>query len=154
MGYFTPCFGEINARDWGIIGDGVTDNGKALYALRDHLRSLSKRTIVFPPGEYLTTKPYWLKGIPKVKILGYGATFRSCAEGKNCWNIDNTPCVGNLNVFRNLCGDSFTHDHKGCRSFGSTISSESAGASSVTVTDESSPGTGRALIYGLKRDDG
>ena len=47
----------INASDFGLVGDGVTDNTMGLRRLRDHIRGLEDRPIVveFGPGHYLYT---------------------------------------------------------------------------------------------------
>jgi hypothetical protein len=53
----------IDASDFGLVGDGVSDNAPGLRRLRDHIRGLGDRPIVvdFEPGHYCYTDNTWWK---------------------------------------------------------------------------------------------
>ena len=67
----------VNARDFGIVGDGSTDDAEAinwmLYQIycREATNSKSKKTIYFPPGEYVVKST--LKIPSKAHLVGAGS---------------------------------------------------------------------------------
>lgn len=67
----------VNARDFGIVGDGVTDDSDAinwmLYQIycREPANDKSKKTIYFPPGLYVVKKT--IKIPSETSIVGAGA---------------------------------------------------------------------------------
>ncbi len=52
--------------EFGVVGDGATDNAAALIAMRQALRQDTSKLyrIFFPPGDYRYTNNRWLFGIP------------------------------------------------------------------------------------------
>ncbi len=49
--------GTINLRDFGAVGDGVTDDGPALQLALDALQSQGGGTLYIPPGHYAIITP-------------------------------------------------------------------------------------------------
>jgi hypothetical protein len=59
----------VNVKDFGAVGDGVTDDTAAIQAA---LNTSSGKTLIFQSGVYRVTGP--LNGLSNTHILGYGAT--------------------------------------------------------------------------------
>lgn len=73
------------AADAGGIGDGATDNSAAFNRLGADLLN-SGATVVVVPGVYLFDHSLCLnsfRNIPKLRIVGYGATFQNTYVGQN-----------------------------------------------------------------------
>ena len=63
----------INVSDFGVVGDGVTDNSIKLIEMRDKLIARGRKhpyEIVFQKGRYLYTNNRWLMGLMDVKVKG------------------------------------------------------------------------------------
>lgn len=43
---------KFNVKDWGLVGDGVTDDAPALRTLMAHVNTLNKAVVYFPQGNY------------------------------------------------------------------------------------------------------
>lgn len=65
---------SINVLDpqYGVSGDGVTDDTHALTAIRNTLAALGGGTIIFPPTQYHLSG--YLELFDNLTIVGYGAT--------------------------------------------------------------------------------
>lgn len=75
-------FGEVaNVRDFGALGDGVTDDTAAIQAAVDGLPAIGG-TIYFPPGTYLFTTTVFLPSNTTVKGDG-PATIMKAIAGAN-----------------------------------------------------------------------
>ena len=73
----------IDASDFGLVGDSVTDNTMGLRRLRDHIRGLEDRPVVvdFEPGHYLYTDNTWWKfGERSVTLRFNGARVENVSE--------------------------------------------------------------------------
>jgi hypothetical protein len=77
----------INVKDFGVVGDGVTDNFSALQSVAASLTD--NTTVVFPPGEYLISYStprspslpngvvaFSIKDLKNIKIIAQGATIK------------------------------------------------------------------------------
>lgn len=69
----------LNVKDYGAIGDGVTDDSDAIQAAIDQTEY---NTIVFPAGTYMLTKPLNIKR-SNFTMVGYGATLTKDAFTNN-----------------------------------------------------------------------
>lgn len=133
---------SISVKDFGAVGDGVTDDTAAIQAALNYLTG--NQTLLFPGGRYSITaaggvidaQGLLLTNVDDITILGYGATlFRADAPT----NFNKKPLtVTNCDQF-NLIGLSF--DNNGSLYFGGTSIYES---SNVIVKDcrfyDSAPG--------------
>lgn len=73
----------IDASDFGLVGDGVSDNTTGLRRLRDHIRGLEDRPVVveFEPGHYLYTDNTWWKfGERSVTLRFNGARVENVSQ--------------------------------------------------------------------------
>lgn len=74
----------IDVREFGVVGDGSTDNATALIALRDYCIGVSRSQHwhwTFPPGVYHYTNNRWLVGLLNIRVSGYGASLRCTSTG-------------------------------------------------------------------------
>src|SRR3990167_4016078 len=138
----------INPTAYGVIGDGVTDNKNALYAMRDYLRTISNPVQVnFEPGTYLYSGNLWTKGINDLTLNCEGSTFKCTAVSPT--DFDKLPFTGNQGVFNNSGYETY---NAASTIFGYKINSNEAGSSTVTTSTASDAGnftTGnKVLIYG------
>lgn len=60
----------ISVKDFGAVGDGVTDDTAAIQAAAN---AASGQILIFPPGEYVVTNGFGMTGDGSI-ISGYGAT--------------------------------------------------------------------------------
>lgn len=76
----TTRFSDIvNIKDFGAVGDGVTDDTAAFMAFNAAYQGKSI-TLIIPPGNYpIQLGNAWATGIPELVIWGYGATVGSCS---------------------------------------------------------------------------
>src|SRR6185503_18002320 len=84
---------EINLRDFGAVGDGVTDDGPAFQAALDALATAGGGTLFVPEGKYAITTPVskdftglassiTIKGVESLKpVSPPSATGDELAEG-------------------------------------------------------------------------
>ena len=81
----------INAKWFGVKGDGGTDNSVSLIMLRNFLRARRSRhyAVYFPPGHYQYTNNRWLFGVGSVTIQAYGVRFQCVHTGS--WNANQRP---------------------------------------------------------------
>lgn len=74
---------SVSVKDFGAVGDGVTDDYDALKAAATYINSVGGGTLIFPPGEYLcdryvtagngVTDPMIFTDCDGLSIVGYGA---------------------------------------------------------------------------------
>jgi hypothetical protein len=61
----------VNVRDYGAVGDGVTDDTAAIQTALTSLTSYSKRSLYFPPGTYLISATLTAPiGLSSAQIFG------------------------------------------------------------------------------------
>ena len=92
----------IDASEFGLIGDGVTDNSPALRQLRDYLRGLEDRHVVmdFEPRHYLYTDNTWWKfGECRVTLRFNGARVENVSEHAWTRSWDLLPTSNNPHEF-------------------------------------------------------
>jgi hypothetical protein len=63
--------GWVNIKEFGALGDGVTDDSAAFLAFTAAYSGKSAN-LVIPPGTYITSANYAYSGIKKLVIWGYG----------------------------------------------------------------------------------
>ena len=72
---------EIHSKQFGLAGDGITDDTSAIQALRDYMAANSNIELVFDEGTYLySTSPNWAIAKLVVRALGI-VTFRNTGTG-------------------------------------------------------------------------
>lgn len=74
---------------FGVTGDGVTDNGDALIALRDTLTTDRQYVLFFPPGHYKYSNNRWLWGVKNVVIEANGVQFENISTSG--WHANTRP---------------------------------------------------------------
>lgn len=71
---------SVSVKDFGAVGDGVTDDTVAIQAAIDSVRvgqnDLTMPVVLFPPGIYKTTAEIYVEAKPIV-LSGYGATIKN-----------------------------------------------------------------------------
>jgi len=75
--------------DFGVVGDGATDNSEALMAMRAYMTQYNDVgfKVVFPAGgHYVYNKNIWLNGVNDVIVDGLGSSFQ-CTESE-AWGAD------------------------------------------------------------------
>jgi hypothetical protein len=72
--------GFLNVREFGALGDGVTNDTAAILAC--FAAAIAGSVVLFPPGRYLL-KNYVTIGADGVTVMGYGATILSDASGQD-----------------------------------------------------------------------
>ena len=65
----------VDVTQFGVVGDGTTDNSTNLIAMRDWCEANRQAgvKIFFPPGHYVYTNNQWVPLCDYVEIEGYGA---------------------------------------------------------------------------------
>jgi hypothetical protein len=71
----------VSSKDFGLIGDGVTDNTTAFANLTAYLVAHDGSILSFAPGTYVYTSPRWLEGIKNITVFGNGAKFKNTTAG-------------------------------------------------------------------------
>ncbi len=78
----------LSVKDYGAIGNGVTDDTHAISATIKAVAVTGKRVVYFPPGDYLFTAPYsivesnlWIIGSGNTTTLRYAGTTRGLVIG-------------------------------------------------------------------------
>ncbi len=74
----------VSVKDYGAVGDGVTDDRAAIQSTIDSVSALGGGVIIFPPGDYLVSDVVSLK--ENLTLVGYGATTRRLPNQGN-WEI-------------------------------------------------------------------
>ena len=142
----------VSAKWFGVKGDNTTDNTDVLYNLRRYLRAHDGCTVMFPPGDYVYGRPFWLRGVKTVRLLLHGATFRNKSAGDIPFNVNSQPLVTNtgaFNKFGEVTDEEFT-ESRPC--FGHLFETASAGTDTIvlkTLSDAANFSAGdRILLYG------
>ena len=88
----------VNPLDFGVIGDGKTDNAKALIRLRDDLIKRGRDTswhIIFPEGHYTYSNNRWIMGLKRVRISGLdNVRLQNTSKGRNINDYNPFPRQG------------------------------------------------------------
>lgn len=83
--------GEINVRDYGAVGDGVTDDTAAFEAVVAALKASAGGKVYIPAGTYKCTRPIvWPYHYGSIVIEGEGAKsliYYTATDGTDCWKI-------------------------------------------------------------------
>ena len=70
----------VNVKDFGAVGDGVTDDTAAIQAAIDYSRLSSNGTVIVPDGTYLISQTIIVKS---VIMIGLGGRTRSTIKANN-----------------------------------------------------------------------
>lgn len=84
--------GLINAKKFGVVGNGIIDDTESLQKLIDTYKS--KNVIVLPPGEYKITSPLRIPTGCVIKGFGYRSTIIRVSGAINALNFTNGTGVG------------------------------------------------------------
>jgi hypothetical protein len=143
----------VDVTQFGIVG-GVTDNYPALLRLQAALLAepATAWTVVFPPGVYCSSRPYWLRSIKYLRISAYGAQFKNIANlvAPSAFAADNSPIQVNSTLFLD-----YTSDTLGSASYNLGFAFASANVGDTTLTlvnaaDAANFAAGdRVLLYGF-----
>lgn len=81
----------LSVKDFGVRGDGATDESEALLRLRDYIkfRSDIHFHIHFPPGKYIYDNNRWLLGVHSISLNGSGAKLQCVSN--NAWEANKRP---------------------------------------------------------------
>jgi hypothetical protein len=78
---------QVSVKDFGAVGDGVTDDTAAIQAAIDYIGGAGGGTVIIPPGEYLASELvcYWrgveIKGSGCGRAVGTDVTTINCTTG-------------------------------------------------------------------------
>ena len=75
----------VNVRDFGAVGDGVTDDTEAIQAACDHAGTLGFALIVFPHGSYKVTERIALPG--NCSVNGFGSRIL-CSSSNGAFMVE------------------------------------------------------------------
>ena len=125
----------INAADYGVVGDGETDNSSALLLIRDVLRLDLERlhTVEFPPGHYVYTNNRWLAHTGRVRVNGNGSTFQ-CIYSDPAGRVQNQRPFNMQAPDQNAYDEPFQGSVTGYTS-GFKFATAAAGSRVVTLTE-------------------
>ena len=99
-GFSSALFNSVNVLAYGAVGDGVTDDTKAIQAALDALKTTGG-TIHFPVGIYRLTKSVYFYSNQEL-IFEHGATLLQGAEINNLMMNYSTADKGGYNATQNV----------------------------------------------------
>jgi hypothetical protein len=131
----------IDVSDFGIRGDGKTDNTSAFFKLRRHLMAHPEvgYTLVFPNGRYHYQDGFWLRGVRAYRLLGNGSVF--CNIRPDRYHPQHRTLVLNPGMFTDLNRLPHGTEEHYTSQCGDLIADAVAGASTVELLD--TPPAGR-----------
>ena len=91
----------FNVKDYGAVGDGVTDDYAAITAARDAAKRVPYSTLYFPAGTYLTSQSFW--SASQIRWLGEGknnSTIRCAPSFEGSFLIENGVTVRDVALER------------------------------------------------------
>ncbi|XP_028413097.1 uncharacterized protein LOC114535954 [Dendronephthya gigantea] len=68
-----PIANFLNARDFGVLGDGITDDSRAIQTFVNNA-SLHRKIAFFPSGEYIISQNIWIDGSVSIQGSSRGIT--------------------------------------------------------------------------------
>lgn len=108
----------LSVKDFGAVGDGVTDDKPALDAVGNYLRTLPLSSVVdihWPTGDYLCAGRLLWTNCPSVIIHGNGSTLKNTqgryTGGDDAGGNSYTLFIGKPNLFRNSTDRANHIDH-------------------------------------------
>lgn len=148
---------HFSVADYGILGDGTTDNAANLLLLGAQLRANTNPVrLYWPPSAttYRTSRNEWSRGIKNLVMEGYGASLVNI--NASATNFINRPFIANAGTWWN---DAYGSVYAGAsQQFGYLINSQAGGTQQVTTTtagDAANFAAGnKVLIYGWGQLDG
>jgi hypothetical protein len=75
----------VSVKDFGAVGDGVTDDTVAIQAAINYLNTLNGGTLLFPAGTFKVTAPITLAD--RIKMVGSGGHAGTLISGTHAGNI-------------------------------------------------------------------
>ena len=76
-----PIPNSLNARDFNVLGDGVTDDSHAIQQFIDRAW-LDQRIAFFPSGEYVISRNIWINGTVRIQGSARGMTVLKTSRTK------------------------------------------------------------------------
>ncbi|XP_028413765.1 uncharacterized protein LOC114536606 [Dendronephthya gigantea] len=68
-----PIANSLNARNFGVLGDGITDDSRAIQTFINNA-SLDQKIAFFPSGEYIISENIWIDGSVSIQGSSRGIT--------------------------------------------------------------------------------
>ena len=153
-----PALGYITPQLFGVQVNATTDQLAGLMAMNAFMAANQPAcgwNLVFPPGTYRYSRPYWLRNITRLNVSAYGACFYNSAaeDSPSATDADNYTIQTNPGTF--LIFASPTTQAGAVGTFGYKFTSTAAGSSAVTcsvVGDAANFAPGdKVLLYGFTR---
>lgn len=92
----------VNVKDFGAVGNLIADDTAAIQAAIDYAAPFGRRAVYFPPGNYLTTSPLYVRS--STHIMGCGRSVSLIMANHNGDGIVFEPTgAGSLDVFLSNC---------------------------------------------------
>lgn len=129
---------SYSVRDFGAVGDGITDDTEAIQAAVDYVASIGGGTVFFPVGVYRTTKS--IKWKSRVKALGCGMD-----EGGSGIHMDGTLFSAILNTDGAGTGDDGDNPDVWLRNC--SFENMYIDGAGLTYDKESADGKGLFILY-------
>ncbi len=134
---------QVNVKDYGALGDGVTDDYAALVSAAFSLPA-NYGELVFPPGKYLTTGSIEITGKSNLLISGEGAElFASCAAitVSSLTHVTTTATATTASPHGYLTGDSVSVRGAAQADYNGSFTITVTGANTFTYVMGADPGT-------------
>lgn len=74
----------VSVKDFGAVGDGVTDDTAAIQAAIDFAKDAGRMEVLLPPGTYLIAQTISIYTGTILRGAGVNVTFLKAADGSNC----------------------------------------------------------------------
>ena len=123
----------VTPEQFGAVGDGVTDDVSAFFAMARALRLAGGGTVTFNPGKtYVYSNNRWSRSVPNLRIIGNGANLK-CINAGGSYDQDAEIFIGNAAMVFDLDNETTGQsDHMHQADYIATVAS---GSSTITLND-------------------